>query len=98
MASISPETLVARSHRQAHCILDDRAVLMDVETGEYFELNQAASRLWLAIEPPTSVVKLVDTLLGEYEVERTACEEAVLEWLVEMARLGFIELRKLEPT
>lgn len=92
MPSISLDTIVGRSDKQAHCFLDDRAVLMDVDSGKYFELNVVASRLWLAIESPVTVARLVDALVADYEVESPACEEAVLEWLTQMSQLGFVEL------
>jgi hypothetical protein len=98
MPSISHETVVARSHRQAHCVLGDRAVLMDVETGEYFELNPVASRMWLAMASPIPVAKLIEALLVEYDVEKATCEEEVLEWLEEMIRLKFVEMSSLESS
>lgn len=61
--------------------LNGDKVMMDLELGQYFALNNVASRIWDIIESPVVVNKIVDTLLEEYEVERNTCEESVVEFL-----------------
>jgi hypothetical protein len=85
-------TRIRRSAGQVHCLLGDVFVLMDSESGEYFELNRVGSRLWQEIAAPASIARLVSALLKDYLVEESVCEEQVQVWIEKMMRLGFIEL------
>ncbi|MGL5713631.1 MAG: lasso peptide biosynthesis PqqD family chaperone [Paraclostridium sp.] len=61
--------------------LDGDKVMMDLEKGQYFALNSVASRIWEELEKPVKVSDIVDTLIQEYEVEKTECEKSVLEFI-----------------
>lgn len=61
--------------------LNGDLVMMDLEEGRYFSLNSVGSRIWQLIEEPIKVNKVIDALLEEYEINRSQCEENVLEFL-----------------
>ena len=56
-------------------------VMMDLEKGKYFSLNSVGSRIWELVQEPIEVIKLVDSLLEEYDVSRSDCEKNVLDFL-----------------
>jgi len=78
---INLNTVVARSDGQVSCDLDGEVVLMSVEKGEYYRIDDIGSRIWAMIDPPQSVSALCDRLVSEYDVERRECEEDVLSFL-----------------
>lgn len=80
-----------RTSRQVHCYIGELAVLMDVESGEYFEVNAVGSQIWRLLEAPMTVNQLIERLLAEFDVEPEQCEADVRLWLGKMRDLGFIE-------
>lgn len=61
--------------------LDGEVVMMNMEKGQYFMMNEVGSRIWEIIEEPIKVSELIDALLSEFEVEREECENTVMEFL-----------------
>ena len=64
--------------------LDGEVVMMSVENGEYYGLNEIGSAIWDKIEKEIKVDELVKLLMEEYDVERSECEADTLEFLNEM--------------
>jgi hypothetical protein len=85
-------TQVVRSPNQLSGNLDDAVVLLSVANGEYYKMNEVGSRIWALIEQPLSVGALVDTLLGEFEVEPSACEQEVQGFLEQLSHSGLLRV------
>ena len=58
--------------------LDGEVVMMSVERGEYYGLDDIASRIWHLIEIPRSIREICEILSPEYDVERELIEQDVL--------------------
>jgi hypothetical protein len=71
--------------------LHDEMVMMDMEQGKYFSLNQTATVIWELLENPLTMEELCDRLMGEFEVDRERCLEEVEEYIDEMNKLGLIK-------
>ncbi|HVX40655.1 MAG TPA: PqqD family peptide modification chaperone [Gemmatimonadaceae bacterium] len=84
--------LVRHSAKQVHCQIDDAYVLMDVESGEYFELNRVGGRIWREASSEIAIGDLIDRLYRAFEVERATCESQVLSWIEKMRDLGLVEV------
>jgi hypothetical protein len=57
--------------------LEDEIVVLSIDNGRYYNLNEVASRIWALVERPISVAALIDCLVGEFEVDRAICQEEV---------------------
>lgn len=73
--------------------LSDGAVLLNLYTKRYFSLNDTASRIWTLLERHASEDEIVDTLVGEYEVELPEVKQAVRRLLDDL-----LAERLIEPT
>jgi len=89
-AELSPATVVVRSTDQVSGELDGKVVLLSIQNGEYYNMNEVGSRIWELLEKPTSVAGLVDRLLVEFEVERTVCEQEVGAFLAKLQQDGLL--------
>ena len=78
------ESVVTHSLDQVSCEVDGVVVLMSVENGEYYKLNDVSSRIWELVQTPISVGALCDKLIEEFEVEPAQCVEEVLSVLETM--------------
>ncbi len=59
--------------------------LMSIRNGAYYGMDPVGSRVWELIAQPIRVSDVCESLLGEFEVERSKCEEQVLAFLLQLA-------------
>lgn len=71
--------------------IDDELVMMSVEHGQYYGLGGVGPRVWELIEEPRSFDELIDRILEEFEVTREVCEKDMVEFLLQMEKLGLVE-------
>lgn len=82
--SITASTLLRRSDAVLHSDLGEKTVMMDLEEGLYFGLNEVAGRIWALLETPSSLAQICDRLVDEFEVSREECETAVRAFAEEL--------------
>jgi hypothetical protein len=82
---------VAR-HRSASCRLGSESVVLDIDQGKYFGLNDVAARVYELLERPHALAELRDAIVAEYEVAPETCESDVRLLLRELLDLGLIEM------
>jgi Coenzyme PQQ synthesis protein D (PqqD) len=71
--------------------LDGEAVVVRQRAGEVLVLNEVAARLLDLADGATPLGAWVDTLLGEYEVDREVLERDVAECARELTEAGLLE-------
>ena len=69
--------------------LDGEKVMMNLDKGEYFMMNEVGSRIWEIINESINVRGIIETLRSEYEVDEETCKDTVIEFL---GRLNDAEL------
>jgi hypothetical protein len=72
--------------------LDGEIVMMSVENGEYYGLDEIGTRIWQLMEHPIVIENLINCLTNEFEVEREECEEDTLEFLEDLFSRNLINL------
>ena len=82
---LSLQSVIVRSPDQVSGDLDGKVVLLSIENGEYYNMNEVGSRIWTLLEKPMMVAALLDRLTEEFEVDRATCE-----------REGFLFLTQLQ--
>jgi hypothetical protein len=102
MRKITLTTRVMQAHGIMVSDMDGEKVMMSVRSGKYYNLGRTGGRIWELIGEPVPVQDVVDSLLEEYEVSRSDCEQQVLDFLhhlhkehlivlVENAEDGYVE-------
>src|SRR4051794_18067016 len=90
--SLSLDTRVVASKDQSSCFLASEAVLLSLQSGEYFGLNDVGASIWRLIQQPRSIGELRDELLIEFDgVDEHTCVLEVREFLERMRALGLVE-------
>ena len=72
--------------------LGDQVVMMDLERGDFVELNPVATDIWLALEQPCTIDDLVRRLMGEFDVPEDQCAAETRTYLEDGAAAGFFTL------
>jgi hypothetical protein len=65
--------------------LDGETVMMSVENGKYYGLDEIGSYIWPLIKEPRSVKDVCELLLEEFDVDRQQCERDVLAFFNHLA-------------
>jgi hypothetical protein len=89
---ITLETIVRRSDAVISSDLGGDIVMMDIEKGNYYGLENVAARIWALTEEPATVESLCNRLSGEYRVSTEQCREEVLAFLDELINKNIIQI------
>lgn len=81
---IVPETVVKRNPEMITNEVDGELVMMSIENGEYYGLDEIGSRIWELIETPLSLKELVTKLIEEFEVTEEECMADTLDFISEL--------------
>lgn len=71
--------------------LSGEKVMIDFETGKYFLIKGVGNDIWDMLQEETTPEKIIETLLGEYDVTPEECEKSVMEFLEKMQSYEFID-------
>ena len=92
--AISMSTVAVASDQQISCDVADEAVLLSVQSGDYFGLNPVAASIWRLIQRPSTLAGVRNALLDEYEgIEVQDCEHEVIAFVTQMLALDLVEIR-----
>ncbi|MGB0525807.1 MAG: lasso peptide biosynthesis PqqD family chaperone [Flammeovirgaceae bacterium] len=81
---IEHQTILHRSPDVLHSALDNETIMMDIQTGEYHNLNNMGNTIWELLEEPLSFSDLCKALLEEYEVSEEVCQQETRHFLKEL--------------
>jgi hypothetical protein len=90
--NITDATVISRSPSVLTAEVDGEVVMMSIEQGRYFGLDDIGSDIWKRIEPPCSFAALIDGLTADYEADRAAIAADVHKLLGEMAEQDVVRL------
>jgi hypothetical protein len=91
-ANISEATIICRSPSVVTAEVDGEIVMMNIEQGRYFGLDDIGSDIWKRIEPPCSFAVLIDALAADYEADRATIMADVQKLLGQMAEQDVVRL------
>ena len=89
---ITTETVISQIEEIVDSDIDGETVMMSIENGEYYGLDDIGSRIWELIARPIKVSDLIDTLLERFDVDRETCEIDVLKFLNELNEDRILEV------
>ncbi len=72
--------------------IDGEKVMMNLDKGQYFMMNEVGSRIWEIIETPIHVKGIVEKLREEYDVDEQICTDKVLEFLKSLNEADLIKV------
>ena len=90
MTSVRLDSVVRRNPAISTAPLVDELVMLDLERGAYYGLDEIATYIWDQIEQPRSVADLCLHLLEVFDIDRKTCERDVLELLEWLHEKGLV--------
>jgi hypothetical protein len=72
--------------------VDDEIVILSIERGSYYGLDDIGSEIWQRLATPVRVDTLCDALTVKYDAERSIIERDVLTLLEKLITEGLVSL------
>ena len=85
-------TVYKASSKYLYSEIDSEAVILDVNSGTYFGLNEVSNRIWQLLQTPTDSEQLIAQILEEYEVAPEEVRKDVQSLLDDMLNAGLVEV------
>ena len=85
-------TLYRASTKHLYSQIDAEAVILDVNSGTYYGLNEVSNRVWQLLQEPISEDRLLELLLQEYEVTPEEAKADLQTLLQDLSGNGLIEV------
>jgi len=92
VGQIADVTVISRSPSVLAAEVGGEIVMMSIEQGRYFGLDDVGSDIWKRIEPPCSFAALIDGLAADYEADRATIVADVQALLGRMAEQDVVRL------
>ena len=67
-------------------------VLLDLESENYFGLDEVGTRIWQLIQESGDLQSIYNTMLEEYDVSEEQLEEDLEKLLEEVSKIGLVKL------
>lgn len=90
--TLSAQSIVVASQAQVSSNLQDESVILDVQSGTYYGLNEVGASIWAMIQQPTSVATVQSAIVAEYDVTPDACHQDVLDLLHQLMEIGLVRI------
>ena len=71
----------------------DELVILNLQDGFYYSLDELGIHIWRLIQAPMTVLDIRDAVTSEYDVDAARCERDVRVFLDELAGRGLIEIQ-----
>jgi hypothetical protein len=94
LATLTPRSVVQRRDEMlANDLSDTETVMLDIERGTYFGVQEVGKAIWEQLATPTTVDELCSHLMTEFEVDRETCHEQVQSFLGDLLEHRLIEVQ-----
>ncbi|OSQ53519.1 PqqD family peptide modification chaperone [Marivita geojedonensis] len=87
---LSLHDIIEKREHQLEADIGPETLMMRVESGHYFSVEETGQAIWRSIEGSTSVSGIIDLLLAEYDVDRGICEVQTMSFLNDLLDHGLI--------
>jgi hypothetical protein len=88
---IARTAVLRRTDEHVSAPLEESLVMMDIDAGKYYLLDDVAAFVWERLAQPTPVDALVGELCGRYDVTPERCEADVLPFLTQLHEKGLVQ-------
>ena len=92
MSEITLQQTVSVSADVVFRDIGGEAVLLDLDSGQYFGLNEVGSQVWSLLSSASSLESIYDLLLEQYPVEPSELERDILSLVGDLCDHGLVAI------
>ena len=74
--------------------VDGEMVLLDMESENYFGLDEVGTAIWQAMQEKETLKEVLDVLLEQYEVEKEMLEHDLSDFVGKLIESGLVEVKE----
>ena len=74
--------------------VDGEMVLLDMESENYFGLDEVGTAIWQAMQEKETLKEVFDVLLDQYEVEEEMLEHDLSDFVGKLVESGLVEVQE----
>ena len=93
--AIDDATILARPANLVASEIDSEMVILDIESGHFFQLNQIGSRIWEALEAPTTMGELCRSMQDRFDVDQETCRRDVNDFVARLSENGLVTIERV---
>jgi hypothetical protein len=84
--------VLERNEEIAWSELGDEIVVLDIEEGTYYTLNQVSAEIWKLADGKRTIAEIVDLIFAGYEADREQIRDDVTRIIGDFSEKNLIEL------
>ncbi|BAZ43122.1 hypothetical protein NIES4102_01180 [Chondrocystis sp. NIES-4102] len=89
---ITLSSLISPSKSQASSDLMGETVILELESGVYYGLNETGTLIWNLINQSKTLEEISDRILSEYDIEPEQCNNYILKLVRDLADKGLVTI------
>jgi len=93
MAGLKSQDAVRRSKRVVWETIDNEGVLLNLNNGNYFSLNEVGLTIWEEVAENKAIDKVASTIAKKYAVSSKQALSDVLSFMDQLLKQGLVELK-----
>jgi len=74
--------------------VDGEMVLLDMESENYFGLDEVGTAIWQAMQEKETLQEVLDILMEQYEVEAEVLERDLSDFIGKLLESGLVEVKE----
>ena len=74
--------------------VDGEMVLLDMESENYFGLDEVGTAIWQAMQEKETLQEVLKVLLEQYDVEAEVLERDLSDFVTKLLESGLVEVKK----
>lgn len=90
--TIDDTTTLQRKAAVVGADVADDAILLDIDTGYFFQLNATGAKIWAFVEQPQTLGALTAHMAESYKVDAETCRSDVAEFVADLIDRGVLEV------
>ena len=90
--SLQLSTIVKQSPKQVNTDLDGDTIIMNIDNGVYFSLDDISTKIWDLISEPNSISQVCEKLIKTYDVSMEQCEKQVIAFFNDLSKEGLLSI------
>ncbi len=88
--TIPLESVVRRNDEVPWKVLDDTVVVLDLNSGDFFELDDVGCRIWQALDGAKTLEQHAQSLVAEYGIDVDTARSDVIGFVAELDTMGLL--------
>ena len=70
----------------------DDAILLDIDSGCFFQLNRTGAKIWALVAEPRDFGAVCERMAGSFRIDPDTCRREVGEFVTELLERGVLEV------